>query len=141
MSTFESKIKTILHPQETIYSVLSDLNHLKSLEHRIPKDKIKDISFEKDSITASIDKLGKVTFRIINKEPVKTIKFIVEGVPSEANLWIQLKEVKQGDTKMKLTLKASLNPMLKMMLKNKIGGFLDQFAETLSGLDYSTIGQ
>jgi len=137
MTTYESKIKTILHPQDKIYETLADLNNLVYLQDRLPQDKLKELTFDSESISAKVDMVGTIKLKIIHREPSKTIKFTVEGAPSEAFLWIQLKEVAPGDTKMKITLKAQLNTMLKMMLKGKIPEFLNRFADSLTMIDYS----
>lgn len=139
MTTFESKIKTINHSQETIYNTLADLNNLALVKDRIPQDKIKDMTFDADSVSVKVDMLGNVTLKIINREPFKTIKLTVGGTPSEAFMWIQLKEVAPLDTKMKITIKAQLNGMVKMMLKGKIEQFINGFADTLAGLDYAKL--
>lgn len=141
MTTFESKIKTISHPQELIYNTLSDLNNLALVKDRIPQDKIKDMTFDTNSVSASIDMLGSITLKIITREPYKTIKLTVDGTPSEAYMWIQLKEVAENDTKMKVTIKAKLNGMVKMMLKGKLEQFINGFADTLARLDYTSLGR
>lgn len=137
MTTYESKIKTIRFPQARIYATLADLNNLHQIEHRIPQDKIKELHFDTDSVSVTVDKLGALTLRIINREPIKTLKFAAENAPADAHLWIQLKEVAENDTKIKITLKAKLNPMIKMMLKGKLNDFINQLADILAGLDYS----
>lgn len=136
MTTYESKIKTIRSTQENIYTTLSDLNNLEQVKDRISNDKIKDFSFDTDTISISINKIGTITLKIIDRDPFKTIKFSSNGNPAEAFLWIQLKEVADHDTKMKLTLKAKLNPMIKMMLKGKLNDFLDKLADSLTKLNY-----
>lgn len=137
MTTFESKIKSIYFPQETIYNVLSDFNNLTFVKNRIPQDKIKDISFDTDSVSMTVEMMGNVKLRIINREPYKTIKITAEGTPSEAYMWIQLKEVDKNDTKIKITIKTKLNAMIKMMLKGKIDLFINGLADALVGIDYS----
>lgn len=141
MKTYTSKVGTIPHTKENIYSTLSDLNNLSSVEDRIPKDKIKELRYDSDSVTAKADVVGDITFRIIDREENKTIKFVIEGGPSGANLWVQLIEVKPGDTKIRITIKAPINKMMQMMLKGKIQGFLDGFVDTLTSLNYSNINK
>lgn len=137
MTSYQSKIKTIHHPQNIIYNTLSDLNNLALVKDRIPQDKIKDLSFDTDTINVTVDMLGKISLSIIDRDPHKTIKLAVAGAPSEAFMWIQLVEVAEHETKMKLTIKAKINGMVKMMLKGKIEKFIDNFADILAGLDYS----
>ncbi|MFT3751508.1 MAG: hypothetical protein QM800_01015 [Paludibacter sp.] len=59
-----------------------------------------------------------------------------ENAPVEVNVWIQLKQVAENDTRMKLTLKADLPAMIKMMvdkkLKEGINSVADLLAKTLS---------
>ncbi len=136
MTTYESKIKTIRSTQKKIYQTLSDLNNLEQIKNRIANDKIKDFYFDTDTISINVNKVGTVTLTIIEREPFKTIKFSSNGSPAEAFLWIQLKEVADHDTKIKLTLKAKLNPMIKMMLKGKLDIFLNSLTDALTKLNY-----
>lgn len=141
MTTFESKIKSIYHPPEIIFNTLSDLNNIAYFEDRIPRDKIKDLSYDTNSVNLSVEMVGQVALRIINREPFKTLKLTAEGTPSEAFMWIQLKEIAPSDTKMKITLKAKLNPMLKMMLKGKMEQVVNTIADAVATIDYSEIGK
>lgn len=137
MSTYESDIKTISSSEEMVFGILSDLNNLKKLqENPALTDKIKDLQFDADSCSFSVEGLGKVGFRIVEREPFKTIKLASENAPVEVNVWIQLKQVAENDTRMKLTLKAELPTMIKMMvdkkLKEGINSIADLLAKTLS---------
>ena len=53
------------------------------------------------------------------------------------NFWIQLKEVTPNDTRIKLTLKADLPMMFKMMLDKKLQNGIDQAAEMLAKFPYA----
>lgn len=139
MAEFTSEIKTIPYTDTDIFAVLSDLNHLELAKDRIPQDKIKDFSFDKDSCTVTVDPIGKVKFVIIDREPSKTIKFEAEQVPVALNMWIQLQSSGDTETKMKLTIKADLNPFLKPMVSKPLQQGLDKVADILSSLPYSKI--
>ncbi len=137
MTTYESDIKTISSNEEVVFGILSDLNNLKKLqENPALADKVKDLQFNTDSCSFSVEGFGKVGFRIIEREPFKTIKFVSENAPVEVNVWIQLKQVAENETRMKLTLKADLPAMIKMMvdkkLKEGINSVADLLAKTLS---------
>jgi len=137
MTTYESDIKTISSNEEVVFGILSDLNNLKKLqENPALADKVKDIQFDTDSCSFSVEGFGKVGFRIIEREPFKTIKLASENAPVEVNVWIQLKQVAENDTRMKLTLKAELPTMIKMMvdkkLKEGINSIADMLAKALS---------
>ena len=77
--------------------------------------------------------VGEIALRIIEREENKTIKFETEQSPIQANMWIQvLPSTNDDGTKMKLTLKADLNPMVKMMVGSKISDGIDKFADMLA---------
>jgi len=121
MTTYESEIKTISSGEEVVFGILSDLKNFESLkENPSLKDKAKDIEFDTDSCSFAVEGFGKMGFRIIEREPFKTVKFVSEKAPMEVNVWVQLKQVSENETKMKLTLKADLPMMIKMMVDKKL---------------------
>ena len=67
MSQFESSVKQIPFSQERVYTKLSDLSNLESVKDRIPQDKVKDISFDSDTLTFSVDPVGKITLEVIER--------------------------------------------------------------------------
>ena len=132
MSTYESKQKQILKPQEQIFGLLSDLTHLENFKQHIPADKVKDLEFTADTASATIDPIGKVTFRIVDRDPYKTVKFGADNLPIQFNLWIQLVGVSDNDTRMKITVKADIPLMFKPMISNKLEQGVEQMAEMLA---------
>lgn len=139
MAEFVSEVKYIPHTDADVYSVLSDLNNLELAKDRIPQDKIKDFSFDSDSCTISVDPVGNVRFVVVEREPNKTIKFQAEQLPFEVLMWIQLLPTDDGETKMKLTVKADLNPFIKPMVAKPLQAGIDKIAEVLSTLPYKDI--
>jgi len=136
MTEFTSEIKTIPYNDERIFSMLSDLSNLERIKDRIPKEQIKEFSFDRDSCHIEISPIGKVVFQIINREPYKTIKFETSNSPIPLFLWIQLKQTAEDVTKMKLTVHADLNPLLKTMVSKQVQEGLDKLAEMLASLPY-----
>jgi len=136
MTEFTSEIKTIPYNDERIFSMLSDLSNLERIKDRIPKEHIKEFSFDSDSCHIEISPIGKVVFQIINREPYKTIKFETSNSPIPLFLWIQLKQTAEDLTKMKLTVHADLNPLLKTMVSKQVQEGLDKLAEMLASLPY-----
>ena len=74
---------------------------------------------------------------IVDRIENDTIKFGAEGIPMDANFWIQLKEVNPTDTRIKLTIKADIPFMFKMMLDKKLQTGLDQAADMLAQFPYA----
>ena len=148
-STFESNIKQIPHKQESVYRTLSDLNNLQRLKDKfeqvkdqIPEDKkeqiekIKDLTFDSDSVSFSAPMVGEIKLNIIDREEPKTIKFETSNSPIPFNLWIQLLPTSDTACKMKLTIKADLNPFIKGMVKKPLEEGIEKIANALAMISY-----
>lgn len=139
MSKYESGIKQIPYPQETVYEKLSNLENIEKLKDNIPLDKlneIKDLSFDRDSVSISIPPIGSITLRVIEREEPKCIKFETTNSPVPITLWIQLLPVTDTTSKMRLTLKADVPIFLKPMIGNRLGEMVDQVADALASIPY-----
>ena len=53
-SKFESSVKQIPYSQEAVYRNISDLRNLEKVRDRIPEDKVKDFSFDADTISINV---------------------------------------------------------------------------------------
>lgn len=80
--------------------------------------------------------LGSMTLEIIEREENRCIKMQAANVPMEGYLWIQVLPVSTGGSKMRLTLKAELNMMMKMMIGSKLQKGIDNMAAVLAQLPY-----
>jgi carbon monoxide dehydrogenase subunit G len=54
------------------------------------------------------------------------------GVPVDFSFWLQLHEVSDTDTRIRMVLHAELNMMMRMMIGSKIQGGLDKAVEGLA---------
>lgn len=136
MTEFVSEIKIIPQNAEQIFIMLSDLSNLERIKDRIPQDKVKDFEFDSDSCSFSVNPVGKITFRIVDREPNKTIKFATTNSPVPLFLWIQLKQVGEMDTRMRLTVRAELNPLIKQMVSKPLQDAVDKISTVLATLPY-----
>ena len=127
MSTFESSIRQIPYKQEAVFNILSDLSNIERIKDKLPKDKLEQMTFDSDSISVSVNPVG---------EAPKCIKFETADSPVPFNLWIQV--VPNGDnaSKMKLTIKAELNPFIKGMVKKPLMEGLEKIADLLQVIKY-----
>jgi carbon monoxide dehydrogenase subunit G len=131
----ESKIGKKDCKDEQIYNFLTNFDNLKSL---VPQDKIKDWQSNKDSCSFTVDPVGKTGFKIIDKEPFKLIKLTsLDKMQYSFQFWIQLKELSENETAIKLTMDVDINPMMAMMAKGPIKKFLDTLVERMEQIDYS----
>lgn len=135
---YESKICSIPNDAHTVYSVLGNLRNLERVKDMIPKDKVQEIEIMDDAIRMKVDGLGqKFTIRIVDRIEDDTLKFGFDNLPVSLNFWIQLKQVTPQDTRIRLTLKADIPFMFRMMIEKKLQQGLDQAAEMLTQFPYS----
>lgn len=138
MSKIESKIGVISERDEKIYQFLSDFNNFKSL---LPPDKVKDFESDGESCRFTVEGIGQAGLKFKEKEPHNLIKIISdEQTPFDFTLWIQIKEVKEGDSRMKITIDANLNTMMAAMVKKPLKTFVDTLIEQAEKINYQEAG-
>ena len=136
MSKFESSVKQIPYAQQRVYEKLSDLSNIEKVKDHLPEDKAQDLEFTTDSISISVAPVGKIQLQIIEREEPKCIKFETEQSPVPFNLWIQMLPVTETSSKMKLTIKADLNPFIKGMVSKPLSEGLEKIADMLAAIQY-----
>lgn len=138
---FESNVKHVPYSQERVYNKLSDLNNLEGVRDRLNevKDKLdgklEDMSFDRDSITLKVQGIN-LTLRIIEREPLKCIKFEGDKSPVPLNLWIQILPVTEEEAKMKVTIRAEVNMVMKAMVSKPLQEGVEKLADMLAMLPY-----
>ena len=135
MTTIESSIRQIDYPQQAVYGLLSDLGNIDKVKDRIPQDKIENLEFDHDSISVKTQ-LGAVKLIIVNREPPKEIKFETAESPLPFNFWIQILPVTETTSKMKLTIKADINPFMASMVKKPLQQGIEKIADALQMIKY-----
>lgn len=147
---YVSEPRKIDFPQELVFAKLSNL---KNLEQFVSPEKIEELNRKgvntsgfsaedfvatEDSCSFKINPIGNVGFEIIEREPFKTIKFQGEkSVPFPVLFWVQLAPEEENSCKIRLTLHADLNPMIKMMVGGYLEKGIEKLAEMIAGIDYS----
>lgn len=136
MTKFESSVKVIPYGQERVYNKLADLSNLEAIKDRLPEDKVKDISFDTDTLSFSVAPVGQLTLKIIEREPDKCIKFETVNSPLPFNMWIQIAPVAVEECKLKITIGMELNPFMKTMVQKPLQEGLEKMADMLSMINY-----
>ena len=131
MEKYESKQQQILKPASRIFPFISRFDMLTpALE-----GKVDEWSATEDTCSFKV-KGFKVALRIVERVENKHIKISSDdaggGVPVDFSFWIQLHEVSEMDTRIRLVLHAELNMMMRMMIGGKIQGGLDKAVEGLA---------
>lgn len=136
MSQYESSVKQIPAPQEKVYAKLEDLNNLEALKGKLPEDKIKEFTFNRDEVTVNVPPVGNVTFRIIEREEPKCIKFEAAGSPIPINMWIQIVPDGEEASKLRVVVKAEVNFMFRAMIDKPLREGVEKIADVLSCINY-----
>ena len=135
-SKFESSIKQVPYPQEAVYRNISDLSNLEKVRDRIPEDKINDFSFDEDTVTLNVQPVGELKLRICDREEPKCVKFETVQSPVPFNVWIQVLPVDENNAKLKVTVKAELNPFIKGMVEKPLQDGVEKIADALAQVHY-----
>lgn len=160
MEKFESGVKLIPYPVEVVYGKMADLNNLAVVKERMQDpsfqqaaqtasqgklseeqmrqlvERVKEMTFDTDSVSVNISPVGQVTLRIVDREPNKTLKFETVHSPMPFNMWIQLLPVSTGGCKMKLTVKAELNFFIRKMVEKPLREGVEKVADMLAMIPY-----
>lgn len=141
MVQFESSVKHVPYTQERVYTKLADLNNLASVRERLDElkskfpGKVEDLSFDQDSLTLKVQGIS-LTLRIIEREPMKCIKFEGDKTPLPMNLWIQVLPVSDAEAKMKVTIRAEVNAFMKAMVSKPLQEGVEKLADILALIPY-----
>ena len=129
MKKYESKQQQIHHPASLIYPIISRLDLLSPAM----QDKVEEWQATEDSCSFKVKGM-KVGLRIAERVENKHVKIVADegGIPIDFTFWIQLKEVAERDTRVRMVLHAELNMMMRMMIGGKIQSGLDQAVEGLA---------
>ena len=133
---FESSVKQVPYPQQNVYRNLSDLRNLEKVRDRVPEDKIKDFSFDEDTVGLNVPPVGELKLRICEREEPKCVKFETAQSPVPFNLWVQVLPVDDQNSKLKVTVKAELNPFIKTMVSGPIQDGVEKIAAALAQIKY-----
>jgi len=139
MIKLESKIGKINGSEEEAYNFLSRFDNFQKF---IPEDKIQNWEATEDSCHFSIEGIGDTGMKIIEKEPFKLIKITgEESGEIEFNFWIQLKQIAENDTRIKLTIQAHINPMFQIVVKKPLQNFLNTLVEHIEKINFSSVNK
>lgn len=148
MTKFESSIKQIPHSQRSVYAMLSDFSNIQRLKDHLPeeatdndemnkvKDKLKNLSFDQDSLSINVDPIGQVSMRIIERDEPKMIKLESEKSPFAFKFWIQVLPVTEASSKMKLTIDADIPFFAKSMVAKPLQEGIEKIADALAMIPF-----
>ena len=152
MAKYESQIKQVPYTQSAVYAKISDLTNLAvikdgcddpNVQAKMPADKIEEIrnavqqmEFTSDTVTVPAGPIGTIAVQIVEREPEKCVKFASTNSPVGFKLWIQMLPISGTASKMKVTIDADLNFIMKQMVGPHLQKGVDKFADMLAMIPY-----
>ena len=152
MARYESQIKQVPYTQSAVYAKISDLTNLSVIKERfddpnvqaqMPADKVDEIrkavsqmELTTDKVSAPAGPIGTIAVEIVDREPEKCVKFSSTSSPVSFKLWIQVLPINETSSKMKVTLDADLNFLMKQMLGSHLEKGVNKFADMLAMIPY-----
>ena len=129
-------MKQIPYSQEAVFRNISDLRNLEKVRDRVPEDKVQDFAFDEDTVSLNVAPVGELKLRIIERDEPKCVKFEAAQSPLPFNVWIQVLPVTETTSKMKVTVKAELNPFIKGMVSGPLQDGVEKIADALAQIPY-----
>jgi hypothetical protein len=128
VTTYESRTGSVSCSAGKAFDFMTDLRNFKRF---IPANEIRDLVINSDSCSFQADMLGTVNIRISEKERPKKIVFTgTMPYVNDFSLSVDIRETPDGNSEVKLFIRAELKPFLKMMvvepIKRVLGIIIDE---------------
>lgn len=141
MKRIESPVKEIAWPQSNVYRKVSDLSNLRTVADRIPQNqsaqfKVEDMQCTPDSVSCSIQPVGRIAVSIVSREPEKCVKLETVQSPVKMTMWIQIVPCGDSSCKMKITVDADLNIFMAKMVEKPLTEAVGRIADMLAMIPY-----
>ena len=137
MTTFESNVKQVQAPQGTVYAKLSDLSNLARVKDRLPEHKVKNMTFDTDTLSMQAPPIGTITLKIVAREPESCITFGTTSSPLPFDLQILISPVSETECQLKLVINMEVNPFIKNMIQRPLQDGLEKMADLLAMIPYT----
>jgi carbon monoxide dehydrogenase subunit G len=122
-SYFESRTGKLTSSAEEVFGFLTDT---RNFERFIPNDTITNWQAEKESCSFNVSMLGTVSLRLSENEKYKRVVFHGDALKkNDFEIVFHITGYNTDPAEVKVSLKADLNPVLKMMAAKPLGQFLE----------------
>lgn len=137
MAQFKSKIVTVNRPASYLADKFSDLSVFGNAVNNLPdaeRERIGEVTFEKDAIKMNTKQVGAIEFRVVDRSPNK-IEFQAVGSPVPLSLVVNLMPADPDHTDIETLIEVDIPPMLRPFIGGAMQKAADQFGELMAKLD------
>jgi carbon monoxide dehydrogenase subunit G len=129
MTNYESRTGKLTGTAEEVYKFVTDI---RNFERFIPKGVINNWHAEKESCSFGVSMLGTVTVRLAEKEEYTKVVFTGDALKeNDFSLVLFISEEIKNQARVKVTLSADLNPIMKMMAAKPITQSLEMLIKEM----------
>lgn len=133
MSKYTGKTFTVERPATEVAEKFSDLTAMREIFDQLPaeeREKVGDITFEKDSISVSTKQLGNVSFQVASLSPEQvTMKAV--GLPVPMALNVDMKPLSVDSTDVTCSVDIDIPMMLRPMVAPHMQKAVDMISDVI----------
>ncbi|MGI6074302.1 MAG: SRPBCC family protein [Fermentimonas sp.] len=139
MIKIDSQEKVVPYDAALVYGVLSNLENLERVSHLIPKDEVKDFTYDQNSVSFSVSPIGNVSFAIVERRDNELIRFKSDKLPFDVYMDINLSPETDSSTFLGVSVEANIGLLMKGMVEKPLTDVAERVSEVLSNLKYDQI--
>lgn len=145
MTTIKSEKTRINAPAQKVYEKLSNLENLKPLLERVPKDQIpedkremfENLNITADSINIPAGPVGSITLRVTDRMPYSLIQLTGEGSPVPLGMQLEIDPKGDDSCEVQVSINLEIPAMLKPMVSGPLKKIVDQFGTVLGAIPFN----
>lgn len=144
MTTIRSEKTPINASAEKVFEKLSNLENLKPLLERVPREKIPEDKMEifdnmeitADTLTIPAGPVGSVKLKMTDTLPYSLIRLQGVGTPVPLSMQMELESTGPDSCEAVVSVSLDIPIMLKPMVSGPLRKIVDQFAQVLSSINF-----
>ena len=133
----ESRIGKSGSSDQQIYAFITNFHNFKEL---LPADKVSGWEASEEKCSFQVDPLGRTGLMIVEKNPYSLVKMSSDPEFSSYQflIWVQLKQVAERDTRIKITIEPKVSKMLLPMVRVPLKKLADGLIDKMESFDFTT---
>lgn len=137
MAQYKSKTVTVCRPAAYIMDKFADFSAFGGALDNLPeaeRQRIGDVTFEKDSIKIDTKQVGMIEFRVVNRTADR-VEMQAVGSPVPLSLIVRLQPVGEEQTEIETEIDVDIPPMLRPLIGGAMQKAVDQFGDLMARLN------
>lgn len=145
MTTIKSEKTKINAPAQKVFEKLSNLDNLKPLLEKVPRDQIPadkremfdNLHITADTITIPAGPVGSIELRVTDRLPYSLISLKGEGTPVPLGMQLEINDEGPDMCEVQVAVNLEIPAMLKPMVSGPLKKIVDQFSQVLGAVPFN----